>query len=84
MYHRHCVLGAGALLLLAVSDSPWSFYLDFAVLSVGWTIFFAGIGPALAAIWFRKHRGKANGVLLGGSNVGRTACPVACLDYRCL
>ncbi len=69
-------LGAGALLLLAVSDSAWSFYLDFAILSVGWTIFFAGIGPALAAIWFRKHRGKANGVLLGGSNVGGLLAPL--------
>ena len=64
------------MLLLAVSHSAWSFFLDFAVLSVGWTIFFAGIGPALAAIWFRKHRGKANGVLLGGSNVGGVLAPL--------
>ncbi len=69
-------LGVGGMLLLAISRSAWSFYLDFAILSVGWTIFFAGIGPALAAIWFRKHRGKANGVLLGGSNVGGLIAPL--------
>ena len=69
-------LGVAGMLLLSVSRSAWSFYLDFAVLSVGWTIFFAGIGPALAAVWFRKHRGKANGVLLGGSNVGGVLAPL--------
>lgn len=69
-------LGVAGMLLLSVSRSAWSFYLDFAILSVGWTIFFAGIGPALAAIWFRKHRGKANGVLLGGSNVGGLLAPL--------
>ena len=69
-------LGVAGMLLLSASHSAWSFYLDFAVLSVGWTIFFAGIGPALAAVWFRKHRGKANGVLLGGSNVGGVLAPL--------
>lgn len=69
-------LGVLGLMLLSVSSSVWSFFLSFLVMSVGYAIFFAGIGPALAAIWFRRHRGKANGLLLSGSPLGGALAPL--------
>jgi len=69
-------LSVSGLLFLSASQYVWQFYLSFGIISVGYTIFFAGIGPALAAIWFRKHRGKANGLLLCGSNLGGVLAPL--------
>ncbi len=69
-------LGSSGLILLSISSSAWGFFLSFVVLSVGYTIFYAGIGPALAAIWFRRHLGKANGLLLSGSNLGGALAPL--------
>ncbi|MCH9036423.1 MAG: MFS transporter [Chloroflexi bacterium] len=69
-------LGALGLLMLSASHAALGFFLSFFVLSLGYTIFYAGIGPALAAIWFRKHRGKANGLLLCGSNLGGVLAPL--------
>ena len=68
--------GGLGLILLSISHSTWAFFASFLVLSVGFTIFYAGIGPALAAHWFRRHLGKAMGILLAGTSLGGVLTPL--------
>ena len=67
--------GAG-MLLVAAADSTWLFFLAFFVASVGMAVFLAGTGPAAAAIWFVRHRGKAISTLIAGAGVGSFLVPV--------
>ena len=69
-------LGGLGLILLSISHSTWAFLVSFLVLAVGFTIFYAGIGPALAAHWFRRHLGKATGILLAGTSLGGVLTPL--------
>ncbi len=63
-------LAGGGLLLLVFSDSLFLLFVSFSISSVGFAIFIAGTGPAVAANWFVRQRGKAIGIVLAGSGFG--------------
>lgn len=67
---------AGGLLLLAASQSTWVFFMAFAITSVGFAIWLVGTGPALMMLWFKRHRGKATGIILAAGLAGSFLVPV--------
>lgn len=69
------VSAAGGMSLLALSHSTWLFFLSFAIASIGFAIFIAGTGPAAAANWFIRHRGKAIAIVVAGGSVGSFLVP---------
>ena len=60
----------GGLLLLIVSQSTLMLFVAFAIASVGFAIYIAGTGPAVAANWFVRQRGRAIGIVLAGGGFG--------------
>ena len=70
------VAAAGGMSLLVFAHSTWLFFLAFAISGVGIAIFAAGTGPAIAATWFVRQRGKAIGLLIAGAGVGAFLVPV--------
>ena len=61
---------AGGLLLLITSQSTMMLFIAFAIASVGFAIYIAGTGPAVAANWFVRQRGRAIGIVLAGGGFG--------------
>ena len=64
------VLSAAGLCLVASAQEAWQFFLAFPVVAVGVSIFLAGVGPASAANWFVRDRGKAVSIVLAGAGAG--------------
>ena len=60
----------GGLLLLITSQSTLMLFISFAIASVGFAIYIAGTGPAVAANWFVRQRGRAIGIVLAGGGFG--------------
>ncbi len=60
----------GGLLLLIISQSTLMLFVAFAIASVGFAIYIAGTGPAVAANWFVRQRGRAIGIVLAGGGFG--------------
>ncbi len=60
----------GGLLLLIISHSIVLLFISFTIASVGFAIYIAGTGPAVAANWFVRQRGRAIGIVLAGGGFG--------------
>ena len=60
----------GGLLLLIISQSILLLFISFTIASIGFAIYIAGTGPAVAANWFVRQRGRAIGIVLAGGGFG--------------
>ena len=65
----------GGLLLIAATSSAWVLFMAFALTSVGFAIWLVGTGPALMMLWFKRHRGKATGIILAAGLAGSFLVP---------
>ncbi len=68
---------AGALYLALFVTKPWEYLVAFGVV-IGTGISFATLVPAFTAVarWFRKYRGRANGIAVSASGFAGLAAPL--------
>jgi MFS family permease len=71
------IICAGALYLGLFATKPWEYLLTFGVV-IGTGISFATLVPAFTAVarWFRKYRGRANGIAVSASGFAGLAAPL--------
>jgi MFS family permease len=71
------IICAGALYLAAVAKTPMEYLIMFGVV-IGTGISFATLVPAFTAVarWFRKYRGRANGIAVSASGFAGLAAPL--------
>jgi MFS family permease len=71
------IICAGALYLGLFATKPWEYLVTFGVV-IGTGISFATLVPAFTAVarWFRKYRGRANGIAVSASGFAGLAAPL--------
>lgn len=71
------IICAGALYLGLFATKPWEYLVTFGVV-MGTGISFATLVPAFTAVarWFRKYRGRANGIAVSASGFAGLAAPL--------
>jgi len=71
------IICLGALYLGMFATKPWEYLLTFGVV-IGTGISFATLVPAFTAVarWFRKYRGRANGIAVSASGFAGLAAPL--------
>ena len=75
MLAASALAGIGLVLLSRAGSLP-DFTAAFTLLSLGFAIWSAGTGPAIAALWFARRRGLAMGIIVSGSSLGGVMVPL--------
>lgn len=61
---------AGGLFIIAAAQGLIMLWSGVGVVSIGFAVYVSGIGPAAAAQWFVRHRGRAISIVIAGAGLG--------------